>query len=171
MAKNTAPVPADLNNKGDAVFDPSKDYFPPFKQVLGVLGITHLDLNSRKVQVSVEGLLRLLSVILNRVKVDEEWYKERYVDVSASILSRDTDSAGAHFRLSGYLEGRLPCKLAFDPAYYFAQYSDLASTFAASDVNELRVHYETKGYFEGRAGVVDQFKAAEWWRAAASEAV
>ncbi|MEJ0046134.1 MAG: hypothetical protein WDN04_08415 [Rhodospirillales bacterium] len=141
-------------------------YVPSFQQILEVLAVTQQDLSAKSVPVPVDGLKYLISEMLRHVYVDEVWYVKRYPDVAAAILSGDMASAAAHFRISGYFEGRLPAELPFDPKYYIQQYSDLSSVFTASDDDALRHHYETKGYYEGRAGVPTQFTDAERWRSA-----
>jgi hypothetical protein len=148
--------------------DPSgAGYCPPPQLVLRALGLTAQDLESSSVTISVFALKRLLSEVLTHVSVDERWYADRYPDVHAATLAGDIASPAAHFKASGYLEGRLPTALAFDPLYYFATYPDLATVFDASDTAGLRRHFETKGYFEGRAGIAAHFADAQRWRSAA----
>ena len=149
--------------------DQRAPYFPPVRAILDVLGITHTDLKSSSVSVSTRGLLYLLAEVLKHTTVDEGWYLQTYPDVRAAIYSGDTQSAATHFRVAGYLEGRLPSALPFDPSYYYSKYSDLARVFDSADVSELRNHYLTRGYFEGRAGVADHFDEAQRWRAAANK--
>jgi len=143
-------------------------YLPPFEMVLRLLGITHLDLNSTKVNVSGPALKFLMSEVLRHVALDEEWYYDRYVDVRAAKISGDVKSSAMHFRVSGYVEGRFPRPMPFDADFYFRTYSDLARVFEPSDLDGLRHHFETRGYFEGRAGVAEHFEEAERWRAASN---
>jgi hypothetical protein len=140
-------------------------YLPPFQQVLALLGITDLDLQSPKVTVSSHGLMCLLQEALADVEVDEAWYNERYPDVYAAILAGNVKSAAVHFRTAGYREGRHPARLAFDPDFYYDQYKDIGSNFDRADAAGLQRHFETRGYFEGRAGVAEHFNEAERWRA------
>jgi hypothetical protein len=146
-----------------------RSYFPPFQQVLQILGISRLDLNAKQVKVSTSGLIYLLTGVLNQVHVDEEWYTTKYPDVHAAVLSGDTPSAATHFRETGYLEGRLPFRLPFDPQFYFEQYKDLATVFHRDDEEALENHYQTKGYHEGRAGIREHFRQAEEWRVSAQK--
>lgn len=148
--------------------DPSgARYFPPPQLVLKALGLTAQDLESENVKISVFALKRLLSEVLAYVPVNDRWYADKYPDVHAATLAGDIESPAAHFKVSGYLEGRLPGALAFDPQYYFTTYPDLATVFDASDSVGLRRHFETKGYYEGRAGIAAHFADAQRWRSAA----
>lgn len=139
-------------------------YLPPIQQVLAVLGLSDADLQSEKVTIPTEALVRLLGEVLRHVEVDEAWYLERYPDVHGAILSGDVKSAQTHFRLAGYREGRLPRELPFDAIFYFEKYKDLADAFERTDVAGLRHHYETRGFYEGRAGKPEHFLDAERWR-------
>jgi hypothetical protein len=144
----------------------TRRYLPPFEMVLKLLGMTHLDISSASVTISVASLRFLLSELLTHIHVDEPWYLEKYLDVRAAALSGDVGAAAIHFQTSGYMEGRFPHEIPFDPAFYFATYPDLATTYDATDTTGLRLHFETGGYFEGRAGVAEQLEDAERWRAA-----
>jgi hypothetical protein len=171
MSQRLATSPDNSAHDAKTVFDKNTKYLPPYRHLLGVLGVDHLDLKSKSVSVSVEGLVFLLCSVLSNVRVDEAWYLERYVDVKAAILAGDTQSASYHFRTSGYLEGRLPYQLPFDSDYYFKQYADLAATYDSTDSKGLRAHFESKGYYEGRVGVPEQFGDAErWWAALSASA-
>jgi hypothetical protein len=167
--KNSAKHASEVYEQhSDSAQAPARGYLPPFEMVLRLLGITHLDLNSSKVDVSGAALKFLISEVLRHVAVDEDWYFDRYLDVRAAKLSGDVKSSANHFRVSGYIEGRFPRPMPFDADFYFRTYSDLGRVFEPSDLDGLRRHFETRGYFEGRAGVAEHFEEAERWRAASN---
>ena len=52
------------------------------------------------------------------MQFDDQWYSGTYPDVEGARLAGDVKSLREHFISSGYLEGRLPIELPFDPQWY-----------------------------------------------------
>ncbi len=141
-------------------------YVPPLSVIMAGLGTTAVDLGmADTVTVSAQYLTFLLRRLLSDgVAVDQAWYQDRYLDIRGAVMAGQVASPEAHYRGTGWLEGRLPHEVAFDAAWYYGHYDDLHAVFDADDVDGLRYHFYTRGYFEGRAGVATALDAAEAWR-------
>jgi hypothetical protein len=142
------------------------DYLPPCSLLLEGLGVTEADLTgSGTVPVSRKFLRVLISELACRPRVDEHWYAETYPDVEGARLAGDIKSLREHFIVSGYIEGRLPAPLPFDPRFYCKHYRDIADAFPSADADTLRRHFLSSGYFEGRAGTAEMLAGVERWQA------
>ena len=96
--------------------------------------------------------------------VDLRWYEKHYLDVRAAVAAGKIASGEQHFHSSGWLEGRLPHEIDFDPVWYYKSYKDLQSVFAADDIAGLTKHFYTRGYFEGRAGTKECLASMQSWQ-------
>ncbi len=90
----------------------------------------------------------LLSVALEAVVVDEEWYKEKYPDFYAQLVHGNFESAKDHYIRYGFFEDRIPHPIKIDPEFYTREYPDTRRL--AGDVAALQEHFESYGFKEGR---------------------
>ncbi len=95
-------------------------------------------------------LLDLMMPLLERVKVDENWYLRNYPDVKAAINSGVVPHATAHFCRFGYYEHRMPYRILVDEAWYLNEYPDVRDAVAARTFSSGQAHFEELGYKEGR---------------------
>lgn len=148
----------------NGVITENYEYIPPCAFLLAGLGISAADLTgSGTVAVSRKILRVLISEFAHRSRMDESWYAETYPDVEGARLAGDIKSLREHFITSGYLEGRLPAALPFDPQWYREHYRDIAQAFPSADPDAMRKHFLASGYFEGRAGTAEMLSEVERW--------
>ncbi len=95
-------------------------------------------------------LLDLMMPLLERVRVDEEWYLKTYRDVQAAIRGGLVPDAKAHFCRFGYYEHRMPHRISVDESWYLAEYPDVREAVAARTFPSGQAHFEELGYKEGR---------------------
>lgn len=81
---------------------------------------------------------------------DEEAYLARWPDVKKAVEDGSCASGWHHFRVIGYLEGRLPGAFSVDRDWYLASYRDLAKAADAGRLPDADSHYANHGYREGR---------------------
>ena len=96
-----------------------------------------------------EEIRRLLDLYITSWSFDEDHYLRTYPDVAKAVGSGQFTSGWSHFRTVGYLEGRLPIKVAIDADWYFKTYPDVAAASLKNPVN-AEWHFLTHGYREGR---------------------
>src|SRR6266545_2513996 len=97
--------------------------------------VRSLQINDETVTMSMADLRRLLGFVLASTVVDEGWYLSQYPDVGDETSpDRPEKYADYHFRMHGYLEGRLPADPQLDEAWYLQQYPDVAH---AIDMGEI----------------------------------
>ncbi len=103
-----------------------------------------------RVTCALEDFRALLEIGLASVEVDEGWYLKQYPDVQAGLSRAPEDSAKAHYRGCGFVEGRLPCDPAVDEDFYRSSYPDVAAAIARMETPDAKTHYVQTGYREGR---------------------
>src|ERR1700712_262518 len=62
--------------------------------------------------------------LLEKVKVDENWYLEAYPDVRDAIASGVVPNVRAHYARFGFYEHRMPYHIMIDEDWYLAEYAD-----------------------------------------------
>jgi hypothetical protein len=95
-------------------------------------------------------LLDLMMPLLEKVKVDEDWYLKTYPDVHAAIRGGVVADAKAHFCRFGYYEHRMPHPILVDEAWYLNEYPDVQGAVTAKTFASGQAHFEELGYKEGR---------------------
>ncbi len=100
---------------------------------------------------SMADLRRLLGFVLASTVVDEGWYLSQYPDVGDETSpDRPEKYADYHFRMHGYLEGRLPADPQLDEAWYLQQYPDVAHAIDMGEIPDALTHFVRSGYKEDR---------------------
>lgn len=79
--------------------------------------------------VSREFLRILINELARRQRLDEAWYAETYPDVEGVQLVGHIKSLREHFATSGYVGGRPPAELPFDPEWYRSRDPDPAEAY------------------------------------------
>ncbi|ACL57697.1 hypothetical protein [Methylobacterium nodulans] len=102
------------------------------------------------VLIKSEVLDEILAIALNSVKVDEQWYLERYQDVKAAIAAGSVKTAKQHFVKYGYFEGRLPRPIEVDEVFYLREYPDVRAAIESGEIPDATTHFHTAGAREGR---------------------
>jgi len=102
------------------------------------------------VQIFEPQLHRLLRSLLPDVNVDEDWYRNRYGDVSEAINDGKLSSAREHYVSVGYFEGRLPREILVDENWYLSVYQDVANAVNKGRFESGQEHFDLEGYKEGR---------------------
>jgi len=124
---------------------------------------------SATIKMSIEDLRKIFRVVLSNVSVDEAWYVEQVFGLRGDIEKGSFGSATEHYRMHGYLEGRLPERPVVDENFYLQQYPDVAAAIRAGRVTSALDHYVRDGYAEGRWASADA-KAKEYvWERKAAE--
>ncbi len=102
------------------------------------------------VEVVEQRLRQVLGPLLDRIEVDERWYRDRHPDVEEAIRSGELHSARAHYVSAGYFEDRLPRHIAVDEEWYVAQNPDVAQAMRLGVFRQAQEHFEVSGFREGR---------------------
>jgi hypothetical protein len=92
----------------------------------------------------------MLDLLLERVEVDEDWYRAAYSDVDLAVQAGTLSSGRLHYLRAGYFENRLPRRIEVDEAWYLATYPDVARAIANGAVTSAAAHFVRDGYLEGR---------------------
>jgi hypothetical protein len=88
--------------------------------------------------------------LLEKVKVDENWYLEAYPDVRDAIASGVVPNVRAHYARFGFYEHRMPYRILVDEAWYLAEYADVRAAIAKKHFETGQAHFEADGFREGR---------------------
>jgi hypothetical protein len=89
-------------------------------------------------------------MVLQGVRVDEDWYRQTYADIGDAIAEGRLPSAQHHFVNDGWLEGRRPYAMSVDADWYTRQYADVAEHIRTERLPSAQVHFDQDGYREGR---------------------
>ncbi len=95
-------------------------------------------------------LTQIMSPLVERIFIDEDWYAERYPDVVAALREKKIKDIPEHFVLCGYYEHRMPYNIAVDEDWYLTQYEDVRTAVIAKIYDSGQRHFEECGYKEGR---------------------
>ena len=105
------------------------------------------------ITLSIEDLRKLLRIALAGVDVDEKWYLAQVPELGKAIEAGAFRSPAEHYRVHGYLEGRLPKKPTVDEEYYRQTYPDVAQAIETGKLETAYEHYIRCGYAEGRSPI------------------
>ena len=95
-------------------------------------------------------LIFCMQPILAKIKVDDNWYLERYPDVQLAIDTNVVPSAAAHYTRHGYFENRMPYRIEVDREWYLRQYPDVGLAIEREEFSSAQEHFEIVGFAEGR---------------------
>jgi hypothetical protein len=91
-----------------------------------------------------------LRSIVDHIRLDENWYLERYPDVTGAIERGEMANARVHYSRYGYFENRMPYPIKVDAEWYLSQYSDVQEAIARKDYSTAQAHFDEVGFAEGR---------------------
>ena len=100
-----------------------------------------------------EDFLELVRLMLALVEVNDQWYREKYPDVSDAVDAGEYRSTRQHFIDHGYFEWRLPGRLTIDEAWYVNEYEDVQIGIENGEIASAEEHFNLHGYAEGRLPV------------------
>ena len=122
---------------------------PHSKVVFGDL-TERLKASDEEVKVPRQLLDRLLDLYISFWDFDEDWYLVSYPDVRTAVAQGEFSSGWAHFRATGYLEGRFGAPPVVDSDWYLSMYPDVAQAMLEGKIHSATEHFESHGYAEGR---------------------
>lgn len=145
-------------------------FIPTFSAIAKFLGHAPETLRrDQYVTVSTSSLRALIRMaLLSDAKVDGQWYRQAYPDLSGDLRHSDPLS---HYKNNGYFEGRAPNGYLVDEAYYSATNPDVAGAMKSGQFSSAAEHYFQAGCADGRppnADAVDDLKS--WHEAFAASA-
>jgi hypothetical protein len=79
-------------------------------------------INNNHVVIDRHFLVFCMQSILARIKIDENWYLEKYQDVLLAIENDVVPNAAAHYTKHGYFENRMPYRIEVDADWYLEEY-------------------------------------------------
>jgi hypothetical protein len=91
-----------------------------------------------------------LCPLIERIRVDPNWYLTTYPDVAEAISNRIVADAGDHYRRFGYFEHRMPYQILVQEDWYLDQYSDVKEAVVRRTFTSGQAHFDFSGYREGR---------------------
>ncbi len=124
-------------------------YILPFEAIRRSVEISTVR-GQLRVGVSYDEFIRIISLLVSLVEVDEAWYLRQYEDVALAIREGVFASPTAHFASNGYLEGRMPFPIDVDEKWYLQQNPDVAESIRRGEVGSAQEHFYQNGYREGR---------------------
>lgn len=105
---------------------------------------------SLSIEVVESKLRQLLTLLLENVDVNEEYYRKMNPDVDEKIKTGDLKSAKVHYIMAGYYEDRLPRPIPVDESWYLKEYPDVAEAVARKYFASAKEHFTLEGFYEGR---------------------
>lgn len=118
----------------------------PFSTLIGVNRTT----GTKIIEVSQEALFSILKPLIERIEVDETWYRKQYADVDEAITDGYFESAAEHYKQNGYYEDRMPRNIMVDEKWYLDTYKDVADAVKAGRLYSASQHFLSTGFKEGR---------------------
>jgi len=106
--------------------------------------------NGHYVELPEPKFMAVLRLLLERVEVDEAWYRETYPDVDVAIRAGKLKSSHDHYIRAGYFENRLPRPIKVDERWYLEEYPDVAAAIERGAFASASQHFESDGFREGR---------------------
>jgi len=91
-----------------------------------------------------------LRPLVERIKLDEQWYLQKYPDVKQAIVKQIVEDAKDHFVRFGYFEHRLPYHIEVQEDWYLEQYPDIKKAIKQREFRSGQEHFERNGFREGR---------------------
>jgi hypothetical protein len=102
------------------------------------------------VQISEEFFLDLMRSTIDKIYVDEEWYRYSYTDIDSAISSGRFQSARQHYVEFGFFEDRLPRFIEVDRDFYLETYPDVSASIRSGTISSPQWHFDNYGFREGR---------------------
>ena len=124
-------------------------YVPPFEAIKAQVSFAAVK-GELTVSVSYTQFTAMVRILLQGIRVDEDWYRARYPDVAQAIRDGTVPSAADHFLSDGYFEGRMPFPIEVDEAFYLNENPGLSEFIARGELESAQRHFEDNGYREGR---------------------
>ena len=93
-----------------------------------------LKIHDSTISMSLVDLRLLLKAALAGVHVEEKWYLQQVPELRRDISQGKFSSAAEHYKVHGYLEGRLPERPTVDEQYYLKAYPDVATAIRTGRV-------------------------------------
>ena len=91
-----------------------------------------------------------ISPLIDRIRLDEQWYLIMYPDVKVAIDKKLVKDAKDHFMRFGYFEHRLPYRIEVQEEWYLEQYPDIKNAIEREEFASGQEHFENVGFREGR---------------------
>lgn len=107
------------------------------------------DANTANEGIPRRNFSRILFYLLEPL-FSEQWYKERYPDVSQAIDDKHWPSGLLHYCTSGIYEGRLPFPVQLDEDAYLYKHPDVQKAVVDGKLRNATEHFVTTGFAEGR---------------------
>jgi len=95
-------------------------------------------------------LVFCMQPILARIKIDENWYLDKYPDVLLAIENDVVPNATTHYTKHGYFENRMPYRIEVDADWYLKEYPDIGAAIERGEFASAQDHFEIVGFAEGR---------------------
>ena len=88
--------------------------------------------------------------LIEKVKVDEDWYLSAYPDVGKALADGVVPDCKTHFVRFGYFEHRMPYRIVVDEPWYLKVYPDIQRAVDRKGFRSGQDHFDQFGYREGR---------------------
>jgi hypothetical protein len=105
---------------------------------------------SGPIQFETSVAVALLKLLAEKVFVDEGWYRDRYPDIDAGIISGNFANARHHYVEFGYFEDRQPHYIEVNDDFYCAANPDVVYGIELGVIKSSQEHFERYGFREGR---------------------
>jgi hypothetical protein len=102
------------------------------------------------VKISEKFFLDLMRSTIDKIYVDEEWYRYSYPDIDFAISAGKFQSARQHYVEFGYFEDRLPRLIEVDSNFYLETYPDVNDSVQSGTISSPQWHFDNYGFREGR---------------------
>lgn len=91
-----------------------------------------------------------LRPLIQRIRVDEDWYARTYPDIGAAVAKRAFASPREHYERFGYFEHRLPYPIGVEEEWYLKSNPDVREAIERRAFPSAQAHFERCGFREGR---------------------
>jgi hypothetical protein len=91
-----------------------------------------------------------MAYLLERVRVDEDWYLLAYPDVGKAMADGLVPDGKTHYVRFGYYEHRMPFRIEVDETWYLHVYPDIQKAIERRNFSSGQDHFNQFGYREGR---------------------
>ena len=91
-----------------------------------------------------------LTPMIEKIKIDEEWYLRIHPDVREAIANGVVPNARSHYTRFGFYESRTPYRIVVDETWYLTEYPDVRSAIAQRHFESGQAHFDADGFREGR---------------------
>ena len=90
--------------------------------------------------------------ILARIKIDENWYLDKYPDVLLAIENDVMSNAVTHYTKHGYFENRMPYRIEVDADWYLEEYPDIRLAIERGEFASAQDHFDVLLFVYALAG-------------------